>query len=277
VKIILAKILVLTVLLAAELRAGTVDTVQIPSRAMDTAFFCVVIKPADYERSKQCYPVVYLLHGYGGWYANWLEREPALTDYADQYRVLIVCPEGGKNSWYLDSPVDSAIRFETYIATEVPDFIDAHYRTLPYRRGRAITGLSMGGHGALLIAFRHSSRFGACGSMSGLMDLRATSQRYELALRLGDISRHADNWKNYSVISAVESHPHDSLAIIVDCGTDDPFFPLNRRWHEKMLSLKIPHDYVERPGKHDWTYWKNAVRYQLFYFADYFERMGKMN
>ena len=64
----------------------------------------------------------------------------------------------------------------------------------------------------------------------------------------------------------------DSIAIIMDCGTDDFIIEMSREAHKKMLSLKIPHDYIERPGKHDWRYWANAVQYQLFFFRNYFDR-----
>ena len=81
---------------------------------------------------------------------------------------------------------------------------------------------------------------------------------------------YADNWKNYSVTTVIEKYPQDSLKIIIDCGTEDFFYTVNHTLHEKMMKLKIPHDYIERPGKHDWTYWSNAVQYQLLYFSNYF-------
>lgn len=73
----------------------------------------------------------------------------------------------GANSWYWDSPLDPASQFETFVAQELPDWIDARYLTIPSREGRAVTGLSMGGHGALWVALRHKDRFGAAGSTSG--------------------------------------------------------------------------------------------------------------
>ncbi len=83
--------------------------------------------------------------------------------------MMIVCPDGGYTSWYFDSPVDSTYRFETFVGTEVPEYMDENYRTIADGRGRAITGLSMGGHGGLFLAFRHADLFSACGSMSGAL------------------------------------------------------------------------------------------------------------
>lgn len=253
-------------------RAGSVDTVTIASASMKKEFKCVVVKPNGYKKNKASYPVVYLLHGYSGAYNNWIQRVPQLSAFADAYNVLIVCPEGGYSSWYFDSPVDSAMRYESYVASEVPNYIDAHYHTIKSREGRAITGLSMGGHGGLFLGFRHADQFGACGSMSGGVDLNAVRNKYDIIKRIGDTVTHVDNWKKYSVVNMVEQYPKDSLAIIIDCGVEDFFYDINKELHQKMVRLKIPHDYIERPGKHNWEYWANAVQYQLLYFRNYFDR-----
>lgn len=252
--------------------AGSVDTVSVYSQSMHKDFKCVVIKPERYKKSKAAYPVVYLLHGYSGKYSDWIVKVPRLKQYADDFQVLIVCPDGGYSSWYVDSPVDSTMRYETYIGTEVSSFIDTHYRTVKNRSARAITGLSMGGHGGLFLGFRHADRFGACGSMSGGVDLNSSRTKFDIAKRIGDTLAHAENWKTYSVVNIVEQYPKDSLAIIIDCGVDDFFYTINKELHQKMVRLKIPHDYIERPGKHSWDYWANAVEYQLLFFRNYFDK-----
>src|SRR5258705_11221008 len=98
------------------------------------------------------------------------------------------------------------MKYETYIGKEVPEYIDAHYQTIKKRGARAITGLSMGGHGAMFLGFRHSEFFGACGSMSGLMDLASTKNKYELMKRIGDTIQQAGSWKNFYVMYLVEKH-----------------------------------------------------------------------
>ncbi len=253
-------------------RAARVDTVSIYSNAMHKEMKCVVISPTVLQEKTISLPVVYLLHGWSGNYSNWIMKVPELKKYADEYKLLIVCPDGHYSSWYFDSPVDSTMRYETYIGKEVPAYIDAHYLTIKDQKARAITGLSMGGHGGMFIGFRHADEFGACGSMSGGVDLNSSRNRFDVMKRIGDTIQYANNWKNYSVINVVEKYPKDSLAIIIDCGTEDFFYDINHALHEKMLRLKIPHDYIERPGKHDWIYWANAVKYQLLFFRNYFDR-----
>lgn len=273
-------IALLLVLLVGKGYSATVDTVSIYSKAMNKSFNCVVIRPGIDQDKPARLPVIYLLHGYSGNYSNWISKVPQLKTYADEYRLMIVCPDGGFSSWYFDSPVDAAMRYETYIAEEVPAYIDAHYMTINDRRARAITGLSMGGHGGLFLGFRHGARFGACGSMSGGVNLDCCRTRFDVSKRIGDTTAHAANWKNYSVQGVMEKYAanavKDSLAIIIDCGTEDFFYADNHALHEKMLRLHIPHEYTERPGKHDWDYWANAVQYQLLYFSNYFsKRAGK--
>ena len=266
---------VLFLLLAFSLQAATVDTISIYSNVMHKSSKAVIIKPADYDNEKK-FPVVYLLHGYSGDYSNWIKLVPQIKQYADAFQLMIVCPDGAYAGWYLDSPIDSTYKYETYIGVEVPEYIDAHYTTIANRKARAITGLSMGGHGGFFLGFRHQDIFSACGSMSGGVDLNTSKTKFEIVKRIGDTINHADNWKNYSVINVIEHYPKDSLAIIFDCGTEDFFYPCNKALHEKMLQLKIKHDYIERPGQHDWKYWSNAVAYQLLFFRKYFDAV-KLN
>ncbi|MER3465158.1 MAG: XynC protein [Chitinophagaceae bacterium] len=252
--------------------AGTVDTVTIYSDVMKKSYKCVVVKPDNYKNNKASFPTVYLLHGLTGNFSNWITKVPQLKKFADDYQLLIVCPDGSYAGWYFDSPVLDSMRFETYIANEVPAYVEAHYNTIKNRNARAITGLSMGGHGGLFLGFRHADYFGACGSMSGAVAIEfITAKSYGIYKLLGDTTNKA-RYRQYSIFGEMEHYPKDSVAIIMDCGTEDFIIEMSRIAHKRMLELKIPHDYIERPGKHDWNYWGNAVQYQLFYFRNYFNK-----
>ena len=232
----------------------------------------IVVKPDNYSKGKS-YPVVYLLHGYSGSYNGGWSSEDWGTKYlADLYDVIFVVPDGGFSSWYFDSPIDSAWRYETYISKELVEFIDERYSTLVSPKGRAITGLSMGGHGALYLAFRHQNVFGACGSMSGGVDIRPFPNNWDIAKRLGSYIENPENWEKNTIINMTHLLTPNSLAIIIDCGTEDFFYEVNCRLHEKLLYNNIPHDFISRPGKHNAEYWKNAVKYQLMFFNDFFNK-----
>lgn len=251
---------------------ATVDTVFIFSKSMQKEIKTIVIKPNNYKKKNKQFPVVYLLHGAMGVSTNWVKKVPQLQDMASEHEILIVCPDGSVNSWYFDSPVDSTYKYETHVSKEVPEFIDANYKTIANRDFRAITGLSMGGHGAMFIAFRHAETFSACGSMSGALAVSLITRGYDIQKRLGDTIKNRKYYDDWSVMKVIEQYPKDSLAIIIDCGLQDFIYYMSKATHEKLVQLKIPHDYIERPGKHDWPYWANAVRYQLLYFKEYFKK-----
>jgi S-formylglutathione hydrolase FrmB len=230
-----------------------------------------VIRPADYSKTRK-YPVLYLLHGYSGNYADWLGKAPAIKEYADLYNMLIVCPDGGYGSWYFDSPADSAWKYETYVSKELVSWVDKNYQTINNRTGRAITGLSMGGHGALFLAFRHQDVFGAAGSTSGGVDMRPFPGNWEIAKRLGEYAQYPKRWDDYSVINLTYLLKPNSLALIIDCGTSDFFYEVNTALHEKLLHNNIPHDFISRPGGHTTEYWQNSIRYQLLFMSDFFQK-----
>jgi S-formylglutathione hydrolase FrmB len=248
------------------LSAARIDTLELRSPSMHKLVRNIVIIPGSYDSNAQRYPVVYLLHGAGGDFSNWPTKDSSLGSYADHYQVIIVCPDGGSTSWYFDSPVDSTMRYETYISNELL------YRTIASKAGRAITGLSMGGHGALYLSFRHPGLYAAAASMSGGVDIRPFPKNWELAKRLGTYESSPQNWENHSVTNLLPLLKDQQLAILFDCGTDDFFYTVNKALHEKMLEQKIPHTYTERPGTHNWAYWKNALPYHLLFFNDVFNR-----
>lgn len=266
-------ILFITLFTTCFLFAAEVDTVTISSKAMQKDIKAVVIKPSTYEKSAKRFPVVYLLHGYSGNFSNWITKVPQLKDFAEENQVLIVCPDGDTASWYFDSPVNQRMKYETHIGKEVPAYIDARYKTIPHREARAITGLSMGGHGAMFIGYRHAKTFGGIGSMSGAVDLEGLKKSRLIYNILGDTTNNGKYYEDFNVLNIVKNYPADSVAIIIDCGVDDFLFEANQKLHQELLNLKTPHDYIERPGKHDWPYWANAVEYQLVFFRNYFDKM----
>jgi S-formylglutathione hydrolase FrmB len=254
--------------------AARVDTIRVESQSMSKVVKSVVVLPDGYQAQKN-YPTVYLLHGAGGNYKDWISMVPDIKKLVDQYQVLIVCPDGGVTSWYFDSPVDSSYRYETYVTKELLSYVDAHYATIKNKSSRAITGLSMGGHGALYLSFRHQDLFGAAGSMSGGVDIRPFPKNWEISKRLGTLEQNPENWEKNTIVNMVGLLKGSSLKLIIDCGVDDFFYNVNLDLHNRLLAMKYPHDFIIRPGVHNWPYWTNAVKYQFLYFNDFFEK-GKI-
>lgn len=251
--------------------AAQVDTLNVYSPSMDKEVPVVVITPESYNNETQ-FPVFYLLHGYGGNYSNWTQRSDDAKMMADQYNFIIVCPDGGYSSWYFDSPIDSAMRYETFVSKELIDWTDNHFNTIPQREARAISGLSMGGHGALYLAFRHQDVYGACGSMSGGVDIRPFPNRWEIKKQLGEQKTHPNNWRKHTILGMLHLLTPDALEITIDCGTNDFFYDVNLRLHQQLSYRNIPHTFISRPGKHNWDFWKTSIKYHSLFFSDYFNK-----
>lgn len=243
--------------------AGIVDTIDVWSPAMQRNVKTVVISPETPGR----YPVIYLLHGYGGNHQVWLNTtKPELPAIADKENVIFVCPDG-RNSWYFDSPKDKASSYLTFVTKELIRYIDNHYSTVASREGRAITGFSMGGHGALWCAL-NSKMYCAAGSMSGGVDIVPYPNGWEIKKVLGVQKENPEIWKNSSVINNVAKLK--GIELIVDCGIDDFFYKDNLRFHKKLVGNGIPHDFISRPGKHTHKYWGNSLDYQILFFKKCF-------
>lgn len=249
--------------------ASKVDTVSTYSNSMRKNIKAVVITP-DVSKSEKL-PVLYLLHGYSGNQADWITKVKAVTEYADLYKMIIVCPDGNYSSWYFDSPVDPTFKYETYVSNELVSWIDSHYNTISSRAGRAITGLSMGGHGALYLAFKHQDVYGAAGSMSGGVDIRPFPLNWDIAKKLGSYAEFPERWDKNTVINLTHLLTPKSLPLIIDCGTEDFFYTVNVKLHTKLLENNIPHDFISRKGAHNWEYWSNAISYQTLFFSKFFK------
>ncbi|MNQ11275.1 Endo-1,4-beta-xylanase Z precursor [compost metagenome] len=266
---------ILLLLFVFTAKAAKVDTLQVFSSSMQKNIKTCVIVPENYKKSKKAFPVVYLLHGYSGNYRSWAKDFKELGKQVDQYGFIVVGVDGNYSSWYFDSPIDPSFKYETYVVKELVPFIDKQYRTIADRKARAISGLSMGGHGALYLSFRHQDVFGAAGSMSGGVDFRPFPENWDIKKRLGSITEFPENWNQNTVTNMLDLVKDNKLKLIIDCGVDDFFMKVNRELHAKMLELKINHDYIERPGEHNIKYWENSLKYQLLFFYNYFNDSEK--
>lgn len=264
--------LIFTLLLIVSLKTygATIDTVSTFSASMKKQIKAVVIKPDSYNNEK-LFPVVYLLHGYSGNFKDWINTVPEIKNLVDKYQLMIVCPEGNFGSWYFDSPKVAKSKYETYVSTELVKWIDENFKTIADKKNRAITGLSMGGHGALYLAFKHQDIFGIAGSMSGGVDIRPFPLNWEIAKYLGSYAENKENWDKNTVTELTHLLTKDSLSLIIQCGTEDFFYNVNVKLHEKLMFNNIPHTFITNPGKHNWDYWKEAIQYQLLYISNQFK------
>jgi S-formylglutathione hydrolase FrmB len=180
--------------------------------------------------------------------------------------------------------LDKGSQFERFIYKEVVEKIDGTYATIKDRKGRIIAGLSMGGHGAMYIAAKHPELYCAAGSMSGVMNINtatwkvpaefAKSRADNFAKLLGAPKDTADPYPEFTVVEMSDKLRANDVKLIFDVGVDDFLIEPNRDLHRRLVANGTPHDYIERPGKHEWPYWENALPYQMLFFNKVLQASG---
>ncbi len=264
---------------------GKVDTISVYSPSMKKNLKAAVTVPSSYSKGDQRLPVLYLLHGGSGAFNDWHQKvtEKGLVNkMAEEYNLIIVTPGVGPASYYYDSPLMDSVNYETYITAELIPHIDKTYRTLAKKESRAISGLSMGGHGAITLSAKHPELFATAGSMSGVMnidtrmwkvpeDFRNTRLEGQKAM-LGAINYDAPTFNPYTAVGLVDKIKENKLALIIDCGVDDFLIETNRQMHQLLVANGVAHEYIERPGAHTWQYWTEALPVHLFFMNKYLQR-----
>jgi putative tributyrin esterase len=255
-------------------RAVSVETIRFESKLVGRTLPYNVVLPAGYTRRESRstrYPVLYLLHGLTGHYDDWVARTK-LTDYAARYAMIIVTPEGN-DGWYTDSATAPADKYESYFIRELIPEVERRYRALATREGRAVAGLSMGGYGALKFGIKHPQEFAFAASMSGAVGAASWRAEDELPRGLlGETIRQtfgpADGPVKsqndlFNLVAEMPAGRVKSLPFLyLDCGTEDALrlLPVNLALANLLAARKIPHEYRQLPGDHNWAYWDKQVR-----------------
>ncbi len=267
---------VLAVLLApliSHAQSSSVEAVQFQSKLVNATLPYNVVLPPDYRTSSTTrYPVLYLLHGLSGHYNDWITKTN-VADYAAQYRIIVVMPEG-KDGWYTDSATVPNNKYESYILKELIPDVQKRYRTIETRFGRGVAGLSMGGYGALKFGLKSPGTFVFAASMSGALaeasmtdkDLKAPGALRDSVLSVFGPAD-SETRKANAIFEIVRSMtPNRVMGLpyfYLDCGTEDGFFSSNQQFAALLREKKIPHEYRELPGDHNWAYWDQQVQEAL--------------
>jgi S-formylglutathione hydrolase FrmB len=258
------------ILLAPAAQAtGRAECVSLPSKILERAVpYCVLLPPSyDAEKTRR-YPILYLLHGLGD-NEEFLVHSGGMNlveDLWEQHQLgemLIVTPAGGV-SFYINSQ-DGKRRYEDFFLQEFMPGVEKRYRAQPGRGSRGIAGISMGGYGALHIAFQHPQLFAAVGAhsaalMEKLPNITAENSRQMSQLRvLGPaFGSPFDSafWNQNDPVRIAHAANLSGLKIYFDCGSEDDYrFDSGAETLDKMLTSRhIAHEFHLYPGGHDWIY-----------------------
>lgn len=234
----------------ARQNAGLDEPIR--SVALGGKVHALVVLPRDYASSGKHYPVVYFLHGLPAGPAayrsfGWLEDA-----FADVGGAILVVPQGARvgdtDPEYRDW--GAGRNWETYIARELPAYVDARFRTIASRRGRALMGLSAGGYGAAAIGLANLDRFSVVESWSGYF--HPTDPTGTKAIAAGP---HSDVHALLARLQADERRRPTFLGFYVGRG-DARFRAENEQLNRELNAARIPHAFNEYPGGHETALWQ---------------------
>lgn len=213
------------------------------------------------------FPVFYLLHGLSDDYTMW-QRKTSLGRYVQMLPLIVVMPDGGRGFY---SDAHEGFAYESALVEDLIPFIDRTFHTVSERRGRAIGGLSMGGYGAIKLALKFPHLFASANGHSGAYQFAHDGWRSEEAEFMRIIGPHGTGGKDDVFALAEKFAPTTNRsrlpALRLDCGTSDYLLDQSRALHEHLQSLGVPHEYMERPGAHDWAYWDKQLPSTLRFHA----------
>lgn len=269
VRFTLAVAVIASVVLCYPASAKDYDTVEMAAAhlgGMKVGFN--IILPRDYASSTRRYPVLYLLHGYTDHYPAWVSYS-GITDYARGYDEIVVMPEGD-NGFYTNSYADKNLAWEDFILLDLIPYVDGHYRTVASRQGRAIADLSMGGYGAIKIGLKRPEMFAAAASLSGALAAARWKRRpiddpvFEKLVAgvygpPDSPTRAAED--PFELIKKVPADLRPQIYFSV--GSEDFLLEENREFAKHLSGLKVPYQYREFPGKHEWPVWDREIQVVL--------------
>ena len=240
------------------------DTLVISSANIHADDTILIYFPKYYKNSDKNFPLVYMLHGFGGDFHQ-VNDIISVQDYADNYGFIIATPDGLKDSWYFNDPNPKKMQWETFFVEELYPQLIKNYRVDD--SNIFITGFSMGGYGSMYLFLRHNSLFRAAAASSGVLDLSYSGQKYlSLSDKLGEYEKSKDIFYNYSAINQLDSIKFSNKKIYIDCGNRDFLFEANQKFYSKCIDLYIDAQFLMMPGKHTSFYWQTSFPYEFSFF-----------
>ena len=282
----------LLVLLATQLmsQSGTVvQSLEMHSETLSENVKYSVYLPPGYHTSDESYPIVYLLHGYGGDETSWVvdgdvnRITSAAIDTGLISPMVIIMPNAD-NTWYVND-IDGNYKWSDMFFEELLPFVEDTFRIKAEKKYRGVAGLSMGGHGALLFSLQYPELFAGCVALSaGLWTEEAM-----LETPIANYNKYfghifgmreennplSDHFTDNCVLTLMENDTIENLKTVaywIDCGDDDFLTQVNAELHILMKEREIPHEYRVRDGAHTWEYWRTGLTPGLMFLSQQFDK-----
>ena len=257
------KLLFITFITLTYINIFAQDTLTYSRNYIPWTDTTLVFTPRAYQVSHSKYPLVILLHGWSGNYKQW-NNIINVQKYADHYNFIIVTPDGFYDSWYVNSVIRKKWQFQKFFWGDLIPDIFKKYRI--DTKNIFISGLSMGGHGAMILFLKHPDFFKSAGSTSGILDITMFSNHWGINKVLGPIKNFPFIWKNNSAIYLLKNIVGKHKKIIFDCGKEDFVYKVNKKFYDKCKSLGIDAKFISTHGNHSHKYWHKSIKAHFDFF-----------
>jgi S-formylglutathione hydrolase FrmB len=250
---------------------GTLVKLSVPSPALggrqQETF--VYLPPGYASHPRERYPVLYLLHGMPGRPLAFIQTvqmgvvEDTLTTLGRAQPLILVMPFGSTGS-FTDKEwangVGAGNGWATFVTRDLVRYVDAHYRTVPTRAGRAIGGLSEGGYGAINLAVQHPGMYSVVESWSGYVKPDPLRSIFGANLQL--LARNDPTLRLARVAPELRKL---GTYFWFYSGTEDRYRVQNRAFARRLTRLGIPNLFFESHGGHNWALWRKhaAAAYEI--------------
>lgn len=239
----------------------TVNTPNLPGRG-DVCFF------ANTPPTKDT-PIIILLHGVFGSAWSWAYSGAAhkalikTTEIKKLPSFIIAMPSDGllgHGSGYLNT---EAGKFENWIIEDVPTLAGLVYPQLSNAPRIYLSGLSMGGYGALRLGMKH------CDKVSGISAHSSITKMNDFEKFLDAIPPHLNQVtrSEHDLIGWVERHCSSLPPLRFDCGVNDELIEANRAFRDFLVETNVMHTYQEFSGGHEWSYWSQHISKTFEFFG----------
>jgi S-formylglutathione hydrolase FrmB len=257
---------------SVALAQGRIDCSAFRSKILHRDVRYCVMLPSSYEKENtKKYPVLYFLHGLGENEQTLLQSGGwgLIDDLRQQHKVgdfLMIAPDG-RGSFFINS-ADGHDRYSDFFLSEFLPYVETHYRIVRDRKDRGVTGLSMGGYGALRFAFAHPELFGSVSAQSAALIMESPRELNVDARSAGPLGRllggvfgnpvNVAHWQANNPFDLTRKNQAQlrSQAIYINCGQQDDFGFEDgaSRMHKQLLAEGIPHEFHLYPGGHTADY-----------------------
>jgi len=285
-RVILRLTLAMLPMIPAVARAATgrVECNTVQSRILARSVSYCIVLPASFDTDKtKHFPILYSLHGLGDneqffVHSGLWNLVVDMLEKGELKEFLVATPDGGAG-FYINSK-DGKNRYEDFLLQEFFPLIEKRYRAVAGRGNRAISGVSMGGYGALYLAFRHPQLFVSVSAHSAaliekLPAFLGNAPQSPRARVLGNVFGAPPDlafWEQNSPLTLARTANLTGLHIYLDCGDRDDYgFDAGAAALDKILTARhIAHEFHLYPGRHDVAYFAEHLPASLLFTSKYF-------